>query len=334
MNSPGRRVVHRVSQEQLQALQQSLRQLAADPPQPVSIDQVREQFALTRVGLPLADGYTATPGTLGGVGVLRLDGAPSGSLVGPPGRPLGRPLGQPLGGGGVILYCHGGGYAIGSPRTHAALTSLLAAQAGANAISVDYRLAPEHPYPAGLDDALAVYRALLDSGTDPARVAFAGDSSGGGLATALLVAAREAGLPLPAAAVLFAPWTDLTLSGASITGKQDADLMLSAAGLSVSAADYAAAAAPGHPLISPLFADLTGLPPLLIQVGSHDLLLDDATRLAARAATADVEVRLEVTPGAPHVFQSFAGQLDEADAALASAGGFVRMCLGGAALAL
>jgi acetyl esterase/lipase len=303
MNSPGRRVNHGVSQKQLRVIQQALRGMAANRVPAASIDERREQFDAARASLPLAKGFTATPGRLGGVGVLRLDGQHDGD--------------------GVILYFHGGAYAIGSPRTHAALTSGLAAQAGANAISVDYRLAPEHPYPAGLDDALAAYRALLDSGADPGRVVFAGDSAGGGLATAVLVAARDAGLPLPAAGVLFSPWTDLTMSGASITGKADVEVILAVDGLRESAADYAAGTAPGHPLISPLFASLTGLPPLLIQVGSHEVLLDDATRLAARAAAADVEVNLEVTPGAPHVFQAFAGQLDQATAAVASAGAFI-----------
>jgi epsilon-lactone hydrolase len=293
-----------MSRQQLQVLQQVLRDLAATQTETTDIAQTRKQFEEGRVDRPLAKGYTARPGTLGGVDVLHLDGQHDGA--------------------GVILYLHGGAYVIGSPRTHAALTARLAALAGANSISADYRLAPEHPFPAGLDDALAVYRALLDSGAEPARVAIAGDSAGGGLTMALLVAARDAGLPLPAAGVLFSPWTDLTMSGASVTGKADVELILSATALPGRAAHYAAGTALDHHLVSPLFADLTGLPPLLIQAGTHEILLDDSVRLAARAAAADVTVTLEVTAGAPHVFQAFAGQLDEADEALASAGTFIR----------
>jgi monoterpene epsilon-lactone hydrolase len=314
MNPPGRRVKHGMSQEQLEEIQHTLRDQAASRVETADINEVRKQFEETRSGLPLAEGFTATPDTVGGVDVLRLDGPPDGD--------------------GVILFFHGGGYVIGTPRTHAQLASKLAARTDSNAISVDYRLAPEHPYPAGLDDVLAVYRALLDSGTAPATVAFAGDSAGGGLALAALLAARDAGLPLPAAAVLFSPWTDLTLSGASYTSKADVELILTVGGLREWAADYAGSSAPGEHLISPLFADLTGLPPLLIQVGSDEILLDDSTGLASRAAAADVAVSLEVTPRAPHVFQRFAGSFDEADIALASAGAFIRAHLSGAPLLL
>jgi monoterpene epsilon-lactone hydrolase len=298
-----------MSQEQREVIQQSLRDLAANRVEAADINEARKQFEETRSGLPLAEGFTATPGTLGGVGVLRLDRSRDDD--------------------GVILYFHGGGYVIGTPRTHAQLTSKLAALAGTGAISVDYRLAPENPYPAGLDDALAAYRALLDSGVAPSKVALAGDSAGGGLALAALVAARDAGLPLPAAAVLFSPWTDLTLSGASHTSKADAELILTVGRLREWAADYTGGAAPEHHLISPLFAALTGLPPLLVQAGSDEILLDDSTRLASRAAAADAEVTLEVTPHVPHVFQRFAGSLDEADIALASAGAFIRAHLSG-----
>jgi epsilon-lactone hydrolase len=293
-----------MGQDQREAIRQSLRDLAANRVDASDINEARKQFEEPRSGLPLAEGFTATPGILGSVDVLHLN--------------------RPQEDDGVILYFHGGGYVIGTPRTHAQLTSKLAALAGTNAISVDYRLAPENPYPAGLDDALAAYRALLDSGVAPSKVALAGDSAGGGLALATLVAARDVGLPLPAAAVLFSPWTDLTLSGASHTSKADVELILTAGRLSEWAADYAGGTAPEHHLISPLFASLTGLPPLLLQVGSDEILLDDSTSLASRAAAADVEVSLEVTPHVPHVFQRFAGSLDEADIALTSAGAFIR----------
>ena len=204
------------------------------------------------------------------------------------------------------------------------LASDIARQAGTRVVTVDYRLAPEHPYPAAIEDAVAAYRGLLDSGLPAGRIALAGESAGAGLAVATLVALKAAGLPQPSSAVVFSPWADLTLTGTSMTRKAAVDPSLTPQGLRRRVADYVGAADPDDALISPVFADLTGLPPLLIQVGSHEILLDDATRLAVRAAAADVEVTLEVTPGVPHVFQGFAALLDEAGAALASAGAFLR----------
>jgi len=238
-----------------------------------------------------------------------------------------------VGSGGVILYLHGGAYVLGTALAGAGLASDLARRAGARAVSVDYRLAPEHPYPAGLVDAVAAYRGLLDSGVEAERICVAGESAGGGLALAALVALKDQGLPLPSCAVLMSPWADLTLSGASITAQADVDPALTAQGLRRRAADYAGDVDPAQSLVSPLFADLTGLPPLLVQAGSHEILLDDATRLAARAAAADVAVTLDITPGVPHVFQGFAAMLDEGQAALDRAGAFVRSHLAAAVLA-
>jgi epsilon-lactone hydrolase len=224
----------------------------------------------------------------------------------------------------VILYFHGGGYVLGSASASVGLASDLSRRAKTRAISVDYRLAPEHPHPAALDDALAAYRGLLEEGQPASRIAVAGESAGAGLTLATLIAARNAGLPLPCAAVLMSPWADLTLSGASMALKATADPVLSAAALRRRADDYVGMGDRAAPLVSPLFADLHGLPPLLIQAGSHEVLLDDATRLAARAASADLTVMLEITAGVPHVFQGFAGILDEAGTALANAGAFIR----------
>jgi acetyl esterase/lipase len=191
-------------------------------------------------------------------------------------------------------------------------------------ISVDYRLAPENPYPAALDDAVAVYRAVLEQ-TPAAQIAVSGESAGGGLAAALLLRLREAGLPLPAASVALSPWVDLTLTGQSMTSKASVDpSVLTPQGLRMRVPDYLGGADPRTPFISPVFADLTGLPPMLIQVGSHEILLDDAVRLASAAAAHDVEVTLQVTPEVPHVFQAFAAVLDEGTTALASAGTFLR----------
>jgi monoterpene epsilon-lactone hydrolase len=206
----------------------------------------------------------------------------------------------------------------------AALAADLASEVGrrtnAKVISVDYRLAPEHPYPAAVDDALGAYEALLDDGVAPSEIAFAGESAGGGLAVATLVNARDHGLPLPAAAFAMSPYADLTLAGTTMDIKREVDPLLSREALQARVGDYTSGQDAALGLISPIFADLSGLPPLVIQAGSHEVLLDDAVRLAQQAATADVEVTLEITPGVPHVFQAYHGILDEGAAALDRAG--------------
>lgn len=224
----------------------------------------------------------------------------------------------------VMLYFHGGVYAIGSAASTVPLVSDLARRAHARAFTVDYRLAPEHPFPAALDDARAAYEGLLDLGIHPGQIALAGESAGGGLAIALLLALRESGTPSPSCAVVMSPYADLTLSGSTLVEKQAVDPTLTPDGLRLRVPDYVAGGDPADPYISPIFGDLTGLPPLLIQVGSHEILLSDALRLAARAARDDVAVTLEVIPGVPHVFQAFAAMLDEADAALERAASFLK----------
>jgi acetyl esterase/lipase len=224
----------------------------------------------------------------------------------------------------VILYFHGGVYVIGSAATSVPLVSDLARRTGAKAVTVDYRLAPEHPYPAAVEDAQAAYEGLLSQGVEPGQIALAGESAGGGLAVATLLALRAAGTPLPSCAFLMSPYADLTLSGETLAEKQAVDPVLTPEGLRLRVQDYVAGADASDPLISPVFGDLSGLPPLLIQVGSHEILLSDAVRLAGRAAVADVPVTLEVTPGVPHVFQGFAALLDEAGAALDRASAFLR----------
>jgi epsilon-lactone hydrolase len=223
----------------------------------------------------------------------------------------------------VVLYFHGGVYVMGDASLAADLASQVGRRTQAKVISVDYRLAPEHPYPAAVDDALAAYEALLHTGIAPSNIAFAGESAGGGLAVATLVNARDRGLPLPAAALVMSPMTDLTLAGTTMETRREVDPLLSPEALRARIADYTAGHDAALGLISPLFADLSGLPPLIIQAGTHEVLLDDALRLARQAAGADVEVTLDITPGVPHVFQAYYPILDEATAALDRAGQFL-----------
>lgn len=218
---------------------------------------------------------------------------------------------------GTILYFHGGGFVIGSPETALSLTGNLVTRSGMRALSLDYRLAPEHPFPAAVDDGLAAYRALLDGGQAPSTIALAGDSAGGGLAVTTCLMAREAGLAMPAVIVAFSPDVDATRTGESMDSKAGRDPIFTRESLERTVALYLAGSSPDQPLLSPAVrADLRGFPPMLIQAGGNELLLDDATRLAARARAAGVDVILDVTADVPHVFQSFAGVLDEADEAL------------------
>jgi epsilon-lactone hydrolase len=224
----------------------------------------------------------------------------------------------------VILYFHGGVYVIGTAVATVPLVGDLVRRTGAKAITLEYRLGPEHPYPAAVEDAQAAYEGLLAQGIAPGQIALAGESAGGGLVVATLLALREAGTPLPSCGFLMSPYADLTLSGETLAEKQAVDAVLTPDGLRTRVPDYVGGADASDPLISPIFGDLSGLPPLLIQVGSNEILLSDALRLAGRAALSDVPVTLEVTPGVPHVFQGFAGLLDEAGAALDRASDFLK----------
>jgi len=225
-----------------------------------------------------------------------------------------------------LLYLHGGGYIVGSPDTHAGLTGELALHTGIPAVSLDYRLAPEHPFPAAVDDGLAAYRDLLER-LPAQRIVIAGDSAGGGLAVATLLAARRAGLPMPAAAAVLSPFTDLTLSGASLTTKAGVDPIFTRDSLVPFVDLYLAGQDPTDDLASPFQADLSGLPPLLVQVGSSEVLLDDAVRLAARAGSDEVDVTLEIVARGTHVLQNRFGDTGVADAALRRAGRFLRAAL-------
>jgi acetyl esterase/lipase len=224
----------------------------------------------------------------------------------------------------VLLYLHGGGWFMGSPQTHRALVGSLAKEAGVRALSLDYRLAPEHPYPAAIDDGVAAYEWLLANHLDPGRLVVGGDSAGGNLALALLVRLRDAGRPLPAGAVLLSPATDLTLAGASHRTRKTVDPYFADADIEPMVTRYVAGADRLDPCVSPLHADLRGLPPMLVHVGDHEILLDDAVGLCERAGTAGVEARLVVWPGMMHVFHVFAPFLPEARRANREIGEFIR----------
>ena len=224
----------------------------------------------------------------------------------------------------VLVFLHGGGYQFGSVASDGELASRLGRASGMRVLFPEYALSPEHPFPAPVDDVLAVWQWLVaDEHVAPGSLALAGDSAGGGLAVALMVAARDAGLVLPTAAVLMSPTVDLTSSGASMTERVDQDPISTPALLRKLASDYLAGADPTTPLASPLFASLDGLPPLLIQVGTADLLLSDSERLAAAATAAGVEVRLEIGDGLPHVYPLMLGT-PEAEDATTRSGAFLR----------
>jgi len=225
----------------------------------------------------------------------------------------------------ALLYLHGGGYVIGSPRSHRHLAESIARATGIACLLPDYRLAPEHPFPSAVDDGLAAYRSLLsERKIAPSRIAVAGDSAGGGLTVATLLAARSASLPMPAAAVCISPWTDLTCSAPSYQTRAAVDPLVALPGITVMARDYLGGADARTQLASPLFADLRGLPPLLIQVGSDEVLLDDAARLADRARAARVDVTFDAWDRMIHVWHWFLPWLDEAQSAVDKIGGFLR----------
>ncbi|HKF19203.1 MAG TPA: alpha/beta hydrolase [Candidatus Dormibacteraeota bacterium] len=226
--------------------------------------------------------------------------------------------------GRAVLYLHGGGYVLGSIDTHRALAGRISRAAQARVLLVDYRLAPEHPFPAALDDSLAAYRWMLADGANPARVVLGGDSAGGGLAVATLVAIKDARLPMPAAAVCISPWVDLECVGDSMTTRTTVDPWIDREYLTRKAALYLAGKHPHTPLAAPVYADLRGLPPLLIQVGTAEILLDDSKRLAERARRAGVDVVLETWEGMIHGWHAFAEALDEGQLAIDRLGEFIR----------
>lgn len=224
----------------------------------------------------------------------------------------------------VICYLHGGGYVMGSINTHREMVSRLSRAASARVLILDYRLAPENPFPAAVDDSTAAYRWLLSVGVDPARLVIAGESAGGGLTVATLVALRDAGESLPRAGICLSPWVDLECLGESMVTKAEIDPVLTRDSTLMLAKAYLGDTDPRTPLASPLYADLTGLPPLLIQVGTAEVLFDDATRLADRARAAGVDVILEPWDDMIHMWHLLAAILPEGEQAIDRIGEFIR----------
>jgi phosphinothricin tripeptide acetyl hydrolase len=257
----------------------------------------RAQVAQFEAAFVMPDGVSAQSDTLGGIKVEWI--VPDGAARTP-----------------VLFHLHGGGYVLGAPGGSRPFTTQFALLTGARVVSIDYRLAPEHPYPAAVDDAVSAYSALLAQGVPPGAIAVGGESAGGGLTFALLLAARDQGLPMPACAYAISPWTDLTCENQTFETKKDVDPLLTRRSLKEMGDAYIADGNPRAPYASPLFADLKGLPPLLIHVGSEEVLLDDARVLHSRARSAGVDSKLTIAPGMIHVWHMFHAMLPEGAAAI------------------
>jgi epsilon-lactone hydrolase len=287
----------------------ALRALLTSRPRPTSVAERRERLDALGNAYRTADDIRLTP--------MSADGVPAEGSISP-GADAAR----------VLLYLHGGGFSAGSIVSHRAMVTETGRVAQARTLAIDYRRTPEHPFPAALDDALKAYRWLLAQGVEPARIAIGGDSAGGGLALAVMISLREHGLPLPACGWCISPWIDMEALGDSYASKAAIDPMISKEYILELAGWYLGEAAPRTPLVAPLHADLAGLPPLLIQVGSAETLLDDATRIAARAGAADVRITLDVWPHMIHAWPLFHQQLADGRRAMAAAGSFIRAATG------
>ena len=265
----------------------------------------RMQIDAMGAAAPLPEGTTVEPMTLAGVPAERIT---------PRNAESGR----------AIFWLHGGGYCIGGCASHRGWAARMAEASAASAYTVDYRLAPEHPYPAAVDDAVAAWRAFLAEGHDPKRTVIGGDSAGGGLTVAMAVAARDAGLALPAGLHLVSPWANLTNKSPAYQAKAETDFIITQAGIDDFATNYLLGGLdPKAPLASPVFADLSGLPPMLIQVGSEEVLMSDSVQLAERAGFAEVDVTLRIWPGMVHIWPFFA-QLGAAAKATAESAAWVK----------
>jgi monoterpene epsilon-lactone hydrolase len=289
--------------QQLETIIQTIR--SAPDLHGAPIEQRRAAFEAVTAWFPVPDDVRSEP--------VEADGVP-GEWISAPGADPDR----------IIYYLHGGGYSMGSIKTHREMVSRLSRASGARALAIDYRLAPEHPFPAAVEDSTATYRWLLSTSADPARLVIAGDSAGGGLTVATLVALRDAGDPLPAAAVCLSPWVDMEGLGGSMTSKAEADPMVQRDDLLEGAQAYLGGADPPPPHAAPLHPALKRRPPLLIHVGTAETLLDDSTRLAERAKTAGVDVTLEPWEDMIHVWHYMAAMLPEGQQAIDRIGDFIR----------
>ena len=277
-----------------------------------AIADLREEYDRAVEIFPLPDSVSLEAGTLGGV---------PGEWLRPEGADPTR----------ALLYFHGGGYVLGSTRSHRHMVAALAAGAGVHAFSADYRLAPEHPFPAAVEDGTAAWKGLLDRGIDPARAVVGGDSAGGGLTVAALVKARGDGLPMPAGGLCISPWTDMTLEAGSYAAKAESDPMVKKDQIERWTGVYLGADTDRrHPWASPLYANLEGLPPLLVQVGSEEVLLDDSVSLAEAARRAGIDARLTIAEEMIHVWHWFDRLLDRAQEGIDEAAAFIRARTGAA----
>lgn len=287
----------------------TIRAMLAASPQTTTIEELRQMYDGLGAMFPTAADVTLTPETVNGV---------PGEWSSTPGAAADK----------VVLYLHGGGYVIGSILSHRHLATELGRAAGTRTLAIDYRMAPENPFPAAVDDALSAYRHLLDAGYRPSHIAIAGDSAGGGLTVATLLAAKQAGLPQPACGFCISPWVDLEAVGGSMKSKSAEDPMVQFEALVAWAGLYLNGKDPKSPLAAPLYGDLTGLAPLLIQVGSAETLLDDSVRLAGVAGHAEVPVQLEIWPEMIHVWHFFHPVLGDARTALGGAGAYIKAKMG------
>lgn len=275
----------------------------------LSIEEKRAAFDALGQQMPLLDGVSVTDTNAGGVSAewVRAQNARHDA---------------------VILYLHGGGYRLGSPTSHRHLIAALSHAVGASALAINYRLAPEAPFPAAVEDAVTAYQWLLEHDIAPRHIMIAGDSAGGGLTVATLVALRERNIPLPSSGVCISPWVDLTITSESYTTRAAVDPIITREEIMIMAQTYLNGQDPKMALASPLFADLRGLPPLLIHVGTDEVLFDDAIKLEAHAKMSDVDVTLEVWEEMIHVWHYFFPMLQDAQAAVARIGEFGKTHMG------